>query len=66
MIFMDIQMPIINGYESTEKIRQYEEQEGIEPGAYIIGLSGEESVEHDRKCRMVGMNENFLKPVGRT
>jgi CheY-like chemotaxis protein len=62
---MDVQMPVMNGYESTSQIREFEDTEGIVPGTYIIGLSGEESMDHDRKCRHVKMNENLLKPLDR-
>lgn len=64
-MLMDVQMPVMNGYESTAQIREYEDIEGIVPGTYIIGLSGEESIDHDTKCRQVKMNENLLKPVDR-
>ena len=50
LILMDIHMPILNGYQSATKIRDYEANNYLEP-TYIVALSGDSSEEHDRKCR---------------
>lgn len=65
MILMDIHMPIMNGYDSTLKIREFEELNGIEPQTYIVGLSAEESSQHERRCKVVQMNESISKPITR-
>ncbi len=51
LIFMDIQMPIMNGYDAALRIREYEEQVGIETPCYIVGLSGEDTSMYERRCR---------------
>ena len=66
LIFMDIHMPVINGYESSKLIRQYEEENKIEPPCYIVGLSGEESTNHARRCRISQINEAIAKPITRS
>jgi len=53
LILMDIDMPIMNGYEATKRIRA--ENKGIP----IIALSTHNSVE----AKAVGMNEHLCKPI---
>lgn len=52
IIFMDINMPVCNGYESTRLIRK-------EPiiQVPIICLSAQESSQHQHQCNEVGMTE---------
>jgi CheY-like chemotaxis protein len=57
LIFMDLQMPIMDGYEATELIRQMDES------VYIIAMTAYTSNEVRDKCRLVGMNDYISKPV---
>ncbi len=40
LIFMDLQMPIKNGFEITQAIRALENETGTHTAIPIIGLSG--------------------------
>lgn len=62
LILMDCQMPIMDGYEATAKIRQWEKDNGLAP-LPIVALTAaafEEDYEH---CKAVGMNDFLVKPV---
>lgn len=61
MVFMDLHMPVMNGYNATRNIREL-------PfiWAYttpIISVSAEDSMELQQKCREVGINDHLIKPV---
>ena len=56
---MDISMPIMDGYESTRKIRELERR-FLPPDAdksYIIGLTAHSTDSFKQKCFDSGMNE---------
>ncbi|MBU0943374.1 MAG: response regulator [Proteobacteria bacterium] len=61
LIFMDCQMPIMDGYEATRKIRQAEQQAGIEPTP-IIALTAHAMKGDRERCLAVGMNDFITKP----
>jgi len=62
MIFMDCEMPVMNGYAATEKIRSLIE-ENIWPNIKIIGLTGNAGEESKLKCKEAGMNSVITKPI---
>ena len=59
-ILMDIQMPVMNGYEATEAIRAL--PDNGKP-VVIIALSANAFEEDKRKSLSVGMNAHIPKPV---
>ena len=58
LVFMDCQMPVINGYEATKYIRSLPEGQEIPIIAVTAGVL--ESEQSD--CLAAGMNEILLKP----
>ena len=62
LIFMDCQMPILDGYEATEILKKMYVNEEVKE-VPIIGCSGYQSSEHINKCLECGMSEVILKPV---
>ena len=49
---MDCEMPVLNGYEASLKIREDENDRGVETNKVIIvGLSGNQGDGHLRKCK---------------
>jgi PAS domain S-box-containing protein len=61
MILMDIEMPVMNGLEATQKIRT-DEQQAHKPRTPIIGLSGNARTEQIEQARAAGMDEYMTKP----
>lgn len=55
LIFMDIQMPVMNGYEACKQIRQLESQ--INEKACIVGLTAHSTDKFKDKCFESGMDE---------
>jgi len=62
LIFMDCQMPEMDGYEASRQIRAYESLETLIPTP-IIAMTGN-AFERDRQaCKAAGMNDFISKPV---
>ena len=61
IIFMDIQMPVMDGYTATELIRA-----SSSPAAQtvpILAMTANAFSEDIAKCRAVGMNDHISKPI---
>ena len=60
LIFMDIQMPIMNGYEATAAIRAFAGSRGKVP---IIAMTANAFAEDVQLAKNTGMNEHIAKPL---
>lgn len=61
IILMDIQMPIMDGYHATEKIRQMEDSE--KSSLPIIAMTANAFEEDKKKALECGMNGHVAKPI---
>lgn len=61
MVFMDLHMPVMNGYNSAKNIRELPFASAYTTP--IISVSAENSLELQLKCKEVGMNDHLVKPV---
>ena len=62
LVLMDLNMPVLDGYTATQKIRQWEQDTG-RARRTIVALTAN-AFEHDRlSCLAVGMDEVLTKPV---
>ena len=59
LIFMDIQMPILNGYEAAKKIRNLKSGQNVP----IIAITAGTEKEEKDKCIAAGMNDYIAKPI---
>lgn len=57
VVLTDIQMPIMDGYEATQRIRS------LAPALPIIGLTAHAMPEERQRCLEVGMVEHITKPI---
>ena len=62
IVFMDEQMPIMDGIEATHAIRKRSLAHGKRP--IIIGMSGNTSEVDERRCLDAGMDSFLPKPIG--
>ena len=61
LILMDVQMPVMDGLESTRKIRQFEKEQG-KRHAFIVALTANALESDRRKTREAGMDGFIAKP----
>ena len=61
MVLMDIQMPVMNGYDATLAIRKLKDTE--KAGIPIIAMTANAFTEDVRKALSVGMNDHVAKPI---
>ena len=62
LVLMDLQMPVMNGYEASRRIRQGEAGEDNR-NLPIIAVSADASALARERCLIAGMNDYFSKPI---
>nr|WP_254219041.1 response regulator [Vibrio mimicus] len=59
IIFMDLQMPVMDGYEATRHIRSIPEHNDTP----LIAMTAHAMVEERERCLGIGMNDHVSKPI---
>lgn len=62
IIFMDIQMPVMDGLEAARRLRAQEADDGAEPTP-IIAMTAHAMREDREKSRNAGMDDHITKPI---
>jgi len=62
LILMDIQMPVMDGYEATRNIRKIE-QETLSKPVPIVAMTANVFKDDIEKCLSAGMNDHLGKPL---
>ena len=57
LVLMDIQMPVMDGYEATRRIQ------ALAPSLPVIGQTAHAMSEEHAKCRAAGMVDLVVKPI---
>ncbi|ASK34450.1 hybrid sensor histidine kinase/response regulator [Alcanivorax sp. N3-2A] len=64
VVFMDCEMPVMDGYQATREIRLFEQNRDIDP-CWIIALSAHATGDYVQKARAAGVDDYLSKPVSR-
>lgn len=59
LVFMDIQMPIMDGYQATQEIRKLSQYDDVP----VVAMTADAMKGIREKCLEVGMNDMIAKPV---
>lgn len=62
LILMDCQMPQMDGYHATRRIRRLEQEKGL-PRIPIIALTANVASDNQQKCFASGMDDFLSKPI---
>jgi CheY-like chemotaxis protein len=62
LVLMDCQMPVMSGFEATERIRRWEGEQGL-PRIPIVALTAGAFDDDREHCLAVGMDDFVTKPV---
>ncbi|KAB1442785.1 hybrid sensor histidine kinase/response regulator [Pseudodesulfovibrio senegalensis] len=63
VVLMDMEMPVMDGYEATTAIRAAEAQDSMRPYTPVVALTAHSFAEHRDRCHKVGCDDYLVKPV---
>ena len=63
MVFMDCQMPVMDGYEATRRLRAREQADPALPRHCVVAMTASAMPQDAQACRAAGMDEYISKPI---
>lgn len=63
LILMDCQMPVLDGFEATQKIREIEKENNLSQHVPIVALTANAHSKDKDRCFDVGMDDYLSKPI---
>ncbi|MBF0309021.1 MAG: response regulator [Magnetococcales bacterium] len=63
LIFMDVQMPVMDGYTATRRIRQWELENTARPHLFIVALTAHALEGEETRSREAGCDLYLAKPI---
>jgi CheY-like chemotaxis protein/PAS domain-containing protein len=65
VVFMCMEMPIMDGYQATRVIRAFEADTGMEPTP-VVAVTSYAMPEFKRQCRLAGCSDFLARPFSKT
>ncbi|RPI76763.1 MAG: PAS domain S-box protein [Desulfobacteraceae bacterium] len=65
LVLMDIQMPVMDGFEATRAIRKWEQPQASGRRIPIVAMTAHATQEHKHLCLEAGMDDFLTKPLRR-
>ena len=62
LVFMDCEMPLMDGFETTRRLRNWEQRQQRKP-LHIIALTAHALPQYRQHCLMAGMDDYLSKPL---
>ena len=62
LVLMDLNMPVMDGYDATEQLREWERSNN-RPRLAVIALTANAYEEDRQRCLSVGMDDFLTKPI---
>jgi CheY-like chemotaxis protein len=75
LVLMDVQMPVMDGFDATRRIREIEKEKGFDPASRpnvrqrrtpIVGMSAHALKGFQDRFAEIGMDDYITKPIKRT